>query len=172
MREPIAAGERADLVVITRCAEPAELSESALARRGRFFTAQTRLLGFRRCGERGEPSYLSEIAERPLFAFCGIGNPEAFFEDLQRWHAPVAGTMVFRDHHKYSADDIGRLRRAAQACGAKGFVTTEKDEQNLSNAEVLGAPVYMAVIEFVLSSESEFTAALERLLASKRGAAA
>ncbi len=170
LREPISAGERADIVVVTRDSGQGYGAREFRCRVRPFF-AQTRLLGFRRCGEQGEPSYLSEIAEQPLFAFCGIGNPEAFFVDLQRWHVPVAGTMTFRDHHRYSPGDIARLRQAAKKCGTRGFVTTEKDEPNLANAEALGGPVYVAVIDFVLSSESEFNAVLERLLVAKHGTA-
>jgi tetraacyldisaccharide 4'-kinase len=171
LREPISAGERADIVVVTRDSGQAD-ETIAHGRRESFFFAQTRLLGFRVCGERGIPRYLSEIEQRPLFAFCGIGNADAFFADLRRWHVPVAGTMAFRDHHKYGAGDIERLRHAALACGAQGFVTTEKDEQNLRDAGALNTPVYAAVIDFVISSQSEFSAAIERTLAAKRGAAA
>lgn len=170
LREPISAGERADIVVVTRDSGQAD-ETIARGRRESFFFAQTRLLGFRVCGERGIPRYLSEIEQRPLFAFCGIGNADAFFADLQRWHVRVAGTMAFRDHHKYGAGDIERLRHAALACGAQGFVTTEKDEQNLRDAGALNTSVYVAVIDFVLSSQSEFSAAIERTLAAKRGAA-
>lgn len=171
LREPISSCERADLLVVTRKAER-EAVESADAHKHAIFYAQTRLLGFRPAGEQGIPKYLSEIVEQPLFAFCGIGNPEAFFRDLQRWHVPLAGTTTFRDHHKYADGDLARLRQAAAQSGALAFVTTEKDEQNLSDARALGVPVYVAVIDFVLSSESEFSAVLERKLAAKRAAVA
>ena len=170
LREPISAGERADIVVVTRDSGPPDKS-MARGRREPFFFAQTRLLGFRVCGERGVPRYLSEMEQRPLFAFCGIGNPEAFFSDLQRWNVRVAGTRSFRDHHRYTAGDLRGLLAAAERAGARGFVTTEKDEQNLPGAAGLKLPVYAAVIDLMLSSESEFTAALERLLEGKRGAA-
>src|SRR5262249_25476674 len=146
--------------------------EALDSHRHAIFYAQTRLLGFRRCGEQAAPNYLSEVTERPFFAFCGIGNPDAFFADLQRWHAPVAGTMAFRDHHKYEKGDIVRLQKAAYECGAHALVTTEKDEQNLSELTALGLPAYVAVIELVLPSEGEFDATLERLLAKRRGVTA
>jgi len=170
LREPISAGARADIVVVTRDSGPPHES-MARGRREPFFFAQTRLLGFRVCGGRGIPRYLSEMEQRPLFAFCGIGNPEAFFSDLQRWNVPVSGTRSFRDHHRYTANDLRGLLAAAERAGARGFVTTEKDEQNLPDPAGLKLPVYAAVIDLVLSSESEFTAALERLLEGKRGAA-
>jgi tetraacyldisaccharide 4'-kinase len=171
LREPISSCERADLLVVTRMRER-EPVEAADAHRHAIFYAQTRLLGFRVCGGRGVPRYLTEMEQRPLFAFCGIGNPEAFFSDLQRWNVPVTGTRSFRDHHRYAAGDLRGLLAAAERAGARGFVTTEKDEQNLADVAGLKLPVYAAVIDLMLSSESEFTAALERLLEGKRGAAA
>ena len=170
LREPISSCERADLLVVTRKTER-EAVEASDAHEHAIFYAQTRLLGFRLLGEQSIPKYLSEMAERRLFAFCGIGNPEAFFEDLRRWRAPVAGTMRFADHHRYTRGDLEKLKRAAEGAGAWAFVTTEKDEQNLPRGVDLGLPVYAAVIDFVLPAESEFDAALERLLAAKRGAA-
>ena len=115
---------------------------------------------------------MSEIGPGPFFAFCGIGNPEAFWNDLGRWHVPVAGRKVFRDHHRYTDGDIPKLEDAAQQTGAKAFITTEKDEQNLKNTRPLKLPVYVAVIDFVLSSESEFLAAIDRILSARTGVAA
>lgn len=166
LREPISSCARADILVVTRKTER-ETVEAADARRHAIFYAQTRLLGFRLVGAEGVPKYVSEMGDAPFFAFCGIGNAEAFFADLRRWHVPVAGTISFRDHHRYTEDDLGRLLAAAQAAGARGFVTTEKDEQNLPGAAALKLPAYAAVIDFVLSSESEFTALLDRVLMTR-----
>ena len=172
LREPISACSRADILVVTRKTERPEI-EAKDSHPHAIFYAQSRLLGLRLAGERTAQKYLSEIAERPLFAFCGIGNHEAFFVDLQRWHVPVVGTMSFADHHRYTARDLAQLASAAERAGARAFVTTEKDEQNLPKLiEALKLNVYVAVIDLVLSSESEFNARLEQLLAAKRGATA
>jgi tetraacyldisaccharide 4'-kinase len=171
LREPNSGCARADLLVVTRKTER-EAAEAVDAHQHAIFYSQTRLLGFRSIDERGgDLKYVGEIGEGPFFAFCGIGNPEAFWADLQRWHVPVVGTMSFRDHHRYAADDLRRLQAAAEAAGAQGFVTTEKDEQNLRDRAGVKLSVYVAVIDLVLSSEGEFTAMLERLLAGRSGAA-
>lgn len=166
LREPISACARADLLVVTRKFErpPIEAHDS---HEHQIFYAQTRLLGFRKSKDAAEISYLSEIGPGPFFSFCGIGNPKGFSDDLKRWHVPVAGCREFRDHHKYSAADIAEIEKAAMAAGAVGLITTEKDEQNLPNAPVK-FPIYVAVIDFVMSSESEFVAAMERILNERR----
>ncbi len=171
LREPTSACRRADIVMVTRKTERPDI-EAADSHKFSIFYAQTRLHGFRLANNQETPRYLSEIGPGPFFAFCGIGNPEAFWADLRRWHVPLAGTTKFRDHHRYTVGDIQRLEMDAERAGAVGFVTTEKDEQNLKHRALLKRPLYVAVIDLVLSSESEFLAKLDRFLADRQGAAA
>jgi tetraacyldisaccharide 4'-kinase len=168
LREPISACRRSDLLVVTRRFEgpPIEASDS---HERQLFYAQTRLLGFRRLGERTAPSYLSAIGAGPFFAFCGIGNAQAFFADLKRWCVPVCGQREYRDHHQYSLRDGAMLLAMAKQSGAIGLVTTEKDEQNLSHTRIEHMPVYVAVMELFFGSESEFVPVLDRILKERRG---
>ena len=167
LREPIRACRRADLLVVTRKFErpPIEAND---AHEHQLFYAQTRLLGFHKLGEEGTPRFLSEIGTGPYFAFCGIGNPQGFFDDLKRWHVMAAGTREFRDHHHYTQSDANELQVLAKNVGATALVTTEKDEQNLRGANFAQLPVYVAAIDFVLSSENEFNLALNRILGERR----
>jgi tetraacyldisaccharide 4'-kinase len=171
LREPISACRRADLLIVTRKTERPNI-EAGDAHEHSIFCAQTHLLGFRRHGGQSETQYLSEIGHGPFFAFCGIGNPQAFFDDLTGWHVPVAGQSIFRDHHRYDAADLRRLEKSAQGAGAIAFVTTEKDAQNLPLGNNTALPIFVAAIDFVLSAESEFLATLERKLNSPHGAPA
>jgi len=166
LREPISACNRSDILVVTRKAERPDF-EASDSHTFSIFYAQTRLLGFRRFEEPGEWKYLSEIRPGPFFAFCGIGNPAAFFEDLIRWNVVLAGERSFRDHHSYSASDLESLKREALRAGAMGFVTTEKDACNISDAKSASLPIYVAVIELSLSSASEFDVVLDRKLAAE-----
>ena len=168
LREPLGACRRADLLVVTREFErpPIEARDSHLCQ---IFYARTRLLGFRKFGGESALASFGEFGPGPFYAFCGIGNPQAFMEDLRRWRLTVAGSREFRDHHRYSASDVLAIEAAALAAGAKGLVTTEKDEQNLRELNFAKLPVYVAVIDFVLTSENEFTSAMERLLSERRG---
>jgi len=173
LREPVSAMSRANLVVFTR-AEMAPGAQEAIAKLSTFpvFAASTRLQGFRRFGGEMRLQSAGEIGAGPFLPFCGLGNPEGFWNDLARWHVPVAAKKAFRDHHRYSNGDVTGLERAAEQAGAKAFITTEKDEQNLTEAQSFKRPVHVAVIDFVLSSESECLAAIDRVLASRLGAVA
>ncbi len=166
LREPISGCRRSDLLVVTRKFErpPLEANDS---HEHQLFYAQTRLLGFRKLADSAPPIYLSEIVPGSFFAFCGIGNPDGFRNDLERWHVPLAGTQFFRDHHRYTPADAARLERNAGKAGAQALVTTEKDEENLRGVN-FALPVFVAVIDLVFSSESEFVPALERILKERR----
>jgi tetraacyldisaccharide 4'-kinase len=170
LREPIAACRRADILIVSRKFEQ-PLIEARDADTFCVFHAQTRLLGFRRLESKEAPRYLSEIGPGPFAAFCGIGNPEAFFADLDCWRVPVVQRKVFGDHHKYSHRDVQFLQVAAEASHAVAFVTTEKDAANLP-ALAFRLPVWVAVIDFVFSAESELLAMIERTLRGRRGAVA
>jgi len=170
LREPIAACQRADILVVSRKFERPFI-EARDAHTFAIVYAQTRLLGFRRFGSEQREKYLSEIGSGPFLAFCGIGNPDAFFDDLSRWHVPVAEKRPFSDHHKYSAKELGKLQSVAEARGAVGLITTEKDAENLSDTKPR-LPIWIAVIDFVFTAESELLTAIDRKLAARQGAAA
>jgi tetraacyldisaccharide-1-P 4'-kinase len=72
------------------------------------------------------------FAGQSVVAFCGLGNPAAFWETLQDVGCIVSQRHVFADHHRYSASD---LRRVA-ASESDVIVTTEKDAINLPEADV------------------------------------
>ena len=173
LREPIAAMSRANLIVFTR-AETASGTLEAIRKLDEYpvFAATTRLLGFRRLG--GEITILAanEIGAGPFFAFCGLGNPDAFFRDLGNWGIAISGQAIFPDHHRYSQGDIVAVKQAGKRVSANAFVTTEKDAQNLAGLNFEEAPLYVAVIDLVVTPEADFKNVLDQTLAASAGAAA
>jgi tetraacyldisaccharide 4'-kinase len=173
LREPISAMSRANLVVFTRT-ETTPGAIEAIGKLNQFpvFAAATRLLGFRRLG--GDITLLSssEIGMGPFFAFCGLGNPEAFFRDLGNWGLALGGQATYADHHRYTEGEVLEIQAAGKRAGANAFVTTEKDAQNLHERKFAEAPVYVAVIDLVVSPETDFRNALDQTLAARSGAVA
>jgi tetraacyldisaccharide 4'-kinase len=173
LREPVAAMSRANLIIFTR-AETASGTLEAIEKLNRFpvFAASTRLLGFRRFSGEITPLGANEIGPGPFFAFCGLGNPEAFFRDLGNWGVAICGQAVFPDHHRYTQRDISVVKQAGRRLGAQAFVTTEKDAQNLGGLAFEEAPLYIAVIDLVVTPEADFRNVLDQTLAASAGAAA
>jgi len=170
LREPISAIGRADMLVITRkTTEPgSEDAAIGVAGDGLVFTAQTRLLGFHKVGKTETPRPVEQMADGPFFAFCGVGNPNAFFADLRRWNVNVEGKMSVIDNQRYTADDWARLTHAAYTAGATAFVTTEKDEQNLRGRDFGEWSVYIAVIALAVSPQPAFDDEVRKLLNERR----
>jgi tetraacyldisaccharide 4'-kinase len=173
LREPISAMNRADILVFTRT-ETVPGSSDAIERLQNYpvFSAATNLLGYRLLGGGVALLAAHAIGTGPFYCFCGIGNPAAFFRDLENWHVPIAGKMAFRDHHSYLAADAVRIEEAAAKAGAKALLTTEKDAQNLARVSFSKLQVYVAVIDFEITPEEGFRAAIAGALATKSGAAA
>lgn len=168
LREPISAMSRADMLVFTRT-ETVVGTGAAIAKLGDYpvFSAATRLLGFRRLGAGIQLLRLAEIGAGPFYAFCGIGNPRAFFQDLRNWKLDLAGCCEFPDHHRYDARDASELEQAAQDAGARALLTTEKDAQNLGNANFSSAPVFVSVIDLEIAKEESFLALLRDRLSAR-----
>lgn len=172
LREPVSAMQRADLLVITR-AETSPAAQAAIAQLQKYpvFSAATRLVGFRRLGAGIQTLALEEVGPGPFYAFCGIGNPRAFFLDLQNWGLSLIQTAEFPDHHRYDARDALELETAARAGGAKVLVTTEKDAQNLAGVQFNELPVFIAVIEFEIPQQEALLAAIHAALETRSAAA-
>jgi tetraacyldisaccharide 4'-kinase len=173
LREPLSAMSRANILVFTRTENmPGTVDAIQKLNQYPVFAAATQLVGFRRLG--GDVTLLSasEIGAGPFFAFCGLGNPDAFFRDLRDWGLTVCGQLSFPDHHCYTEEDILQIHLGAKRAGANAFVTTEKDEQNLGGVGFKNAPVYVSVIDLVVSPEADFKNALDQTLQARTGAAA
>jgi tetraacyldisaccharide 4'-kinase len=172
LREPFSAMMRANLLVFTRV-ENAPGARTAIQKMGKIpvFAAETRLVGFRLLGGDTTIFQAKALGSGPFFAFCGIGNPEAFFRNLESWRVPVAGSRVFRDHFRYGAQEIAMLERAAEQANAKALVTTEKDAQNLAGLRLPSIPVYVSVIDLELAQEADLLAVVDRAVETRAGAA-
>jgi tetraacyldisaccharide 4'-kinase len=153
LREPLSALRRADAVVITRSVQAPSPAIEAIIRRHTgcpIFYASTRLESVLRVPGLDVALPQPHWREARFLAFCGIGNPTAFFDDLRNWGFQVAGERSFADHHVYNAREAADLERAASGCGADALLCTEKDVWNLRDVRFSALPVYCCRISFEL----------------------
>lgn len=152
LRSPIQAAKRADALVITNC-------NSAMNAVGDHFInpvfcSQTQISGpFDRDGR--------TIDVKNVVAFCGIANPDRFFQSAQNV-ASVTKTVVFADHHPYSDEDLDRLNTLVHSFGREHWLlTTEKDHVRL-----LGHPALHKIADrmLFLRAEASFNAEQEQEL--------
>jgi tetraacyldisaccharide 4'-kinase len=153
LREPLGALRRADIVVITRSVQSPSPALEAIIRRhteSPIFYAFTRLESVLRIPRLDVALPQQDWPKGRFLAFCGIGNPAAFFEDLRSWGFSVARERSFEDHHAYTAREAADLEMDASRCGADALLCTEKDVWNLRNAQFNTLPVYCCRISFDL----------------------
>jgi len=160
LREPLLNLKRADAFVITRTDLVADISDlkfeiSNLSPNAGLFTALNKVERIVALNDTFA-KITSEILEnRNAFAFCGIGNPESFFEQLRRQGIALTGTHAFRDHHKFDQQDIAAIEGLARQSGADALLTTAKDAVKLSNLKFKIA-CYVVAIDLEINDAAEF----------------
>jgi len=153
LREPLSALRRADIVVITRSVQAPLPALEAMIRRhtsSPIFYASTGLESVLRVPRLDVALPQQEWQNARFLAFCGIGNPSAFFEDLRNWGFQVVQQRSFADHHVYTAREAVELEQAAANSGAVALLCTEKDVWNLRNVRFAGLPAFCCRISFEL----------------------
>jgi tetraacyldisaccharide 4'-kinase len=155
LREPIANLRRSDLIVLSR----AELCtpEDLMRIRGQiagaagelpFVLAEHSPTTFRSVD--GQTWSVRTLRNRSVAAFCGIGNPEAFWRTLERLGCSVVGKCCFPDHHHYSTEDLARLALWAKELRSEFVVMTQKDQVKIADRELAGRPLVALHIEVAL----------------------
>jgi tetraacyldisaccharide 4'-kinase len=133
LREPIEAARRADMFVLTRCDLVEEdYLEDFEDKLKRFFPTKPIARAVHRplkvreisSGDEHPPEWL---ADRSVYAFCGIGNPAAFRATIEKLGASVLNFNAYPDHASYDREDVSHIRAASAESGAEIILTTQKD---------------------------------------------
>ena len=163
LREPRAGVRRADCIVITRCDQANKVTAlrdeiASLNSVAPVFESRMRIVHVvpLRSFETDRPP------KSPLAAFCAVGNPRAFFNQVPD---EVALEKAFPDHHRYSQAEIDSLIDEAKHAGANSLITTAKDAVKLQSIS-LSLPCYVLEITPQIENEAELT---ELVLNSVKG---
>jgi tetraacyldisaccharide 4'-kinase len=131
LREPVSSLRRANAVVITR---RDQVSEEALAQiEGQVrlnspdVVIATAIHAPVNVAGAGTEIGLEELRGKRVYAFCGLGNPEAFFDTVRHIGCVLVGSRRFDDHHAYTRDSVGEVCRQASEYSADYVITTQKD---------------------------------------------
>lgn len=168
LRERRSALARADFIVITR-SEHNPAVEAAIRHESEapIFYATTKLNAIFSVTDGQVSGHLPPSAIGKLFAFCAIGNPQAFVYDLRRWGVEIVGHKFFPDHHRFTASDDRHILQAAKAAGAAGLICTEKDLYNLRPIRRATLPLFCCSISMQIDREPELWEQIQRLVKSK-----
>jgi tetraacyldisaccharide 4'-kinase len=132
LREPFASLRRADAVMVTRC-DQADPNVDSLRRQMLKYSAgkpvvETTHAPAAWIQHSHVDRSVESLAGRPVAAFCGIGNPEAFRRTLRDIDVEPIDFRTYPDHHAYTRSDVDDLRTWARQLPADVVLaTTQKD---------------------------------------------
>ena len=117
LREPASSLGRADVVMLTRCDMTSPEARARLHEEVRRHAPGIPIVE----SEHRPSAWLNgdkrmsveALAGRPVAAFCGLGNPDAFRRTLTSLGTEPIAWRTFLHHHAYSAADGDDLRRQA-----------------------------------------------------------
>jgi tetraacyldisaccharide 4'-kinase len=158
LREPLGALARADLFVVTRAAN--DVRFEAIKTRLRDYNADAPVfrtaLRARQWRTYAKGDALVIPAGTKVGAFCGLGNPQNFWDTLEALGLDVVFRWEFDDHHSYKPVELSRIADQARMQGAEILVTTEKDRINCpSHCEKSIRPLELVWLEIELEVEDE-----------------
>jgi tetraacyldisaccharide 4'-kinase len=177
LREPISALKRANAVVITRCDQTAPnklniIEETLLKQNVNLVIARTIHAPTCARAANNEEINQEELKEKKIFAFCGIGNPQAFLKTIKALGAEVIGSKIFDNHHRYTNDCLNTIYTKACHYGADLILTTEKDWTKIISFDTLKEDktpklAYLAIEVRFLGSEQRLLSLIEDTLTGK-----
>ena len=82
-------------------------------------------------GDTTDSTWCRASAGLRVLAVAGIAHPDRFFTMLRDAGWNVVESMVFPDHHRYTANDVSAIDAKLKASGADAVFTTDKDAVRL-----------------------------------------
>jgi len=135
LREPLSAMSRADLIIVTRAHLPFDVESLETEIRLRNRLAKISYFYHDAVGvaelTTGRVLPLRHLFQKKVVALSGIGNPRVFLQDLNHYQLDVVTKFSFRDHYRFTRQDVETVEKAGQLAGADAVVTTEKDAVRL-----------------------------------------
>lgn len=174
LREPVACLKHADAVVLTRCDQISESELSRIERELRLINPDmiiARSIHNPTCAKSvtGETITIEQLKSRKIFAFCGIGNPDAFLNTIRNTGANLVGSKIYNDHYHYTDGDIDDIYGQANHLGADLILSTQKDYTHsaIRHAQYEIPFAYLAVEIKFTSGEDKLKQLIKDVLAGK-----
>jgi len=173
LREPVSSLKRAGAVVITRCdqvteAQLSELEQKLRAIKSNMIIARSIHAPVYAKSMDNKEISIEQLKGTKIFAFCGIGNPDAFLNTIKNLGAELAGSKVYDDHYHYTDASLAEISEQAKEFGGDLILTTEKDWTKVVPNFKSPLPfAYLAIEIKFLAGEDKLTALINDTLAGK-----
>ena len=162
LREPLSALERADAFVITGVETPLDDNlEDFIKFLHNLFPETPVFTGFYQSEDTIYRTYsgtndtlnLLDVRNIPVYGFCGIAQPDSFYDILRKSDLNLVGFESFEDHHAYISDDIKSICNNGLSAGAQAMITTEKDLVKIRNIFPQDFPLLTLRIRFQMDKD-------------------
>jgi tetraacyldisaccharide 4'-kinase len=201
LREPASSLKRAGAAVITRCDQVTEAQLSELEKKLQTINPDMKIAksihaavsvnypetpvipakaGIQKDNKKIDSflcrnDNIEQLKGKKVFAFCGIGNPEAFFNTIKDIGAKLVGSKAYDDHYHYADACLTEISEQAKESGADLILTTQKDwtkvisntEFQFSESKTHPPFAYLAIEIKFLAGEDKLTALIKDTLESK-----
>lgn len=137
LREPLDSLRRADAVLLTRSHLVGKDDLTKLEKEIELLHPTIPLFPFHHEASApievasGEVVTSKNLENQAVAALAAIGNPEQFLGDLRRLNLQVKEKLIFRDHHRFSQNDLEHILAVCKRGNLKAVITTEKDAVRL-----------------------------------------
>jgi tetraacyldisaccharide 4'-kinase len=146
LREPVSKAAEADIIVVTRCPSELETAQkqefrqkiNPLPHQCLFYSSvkygQLKALFL----HDNQSKHIYSIAGQSVLLVAGIANPQPFIDYISAFAASV-DSLLFPDHHHFSANDAKEINRRFNAIEdeKKLLIATEKDAARLQSLPTL-----------------------------------
>jgi tetraacyldisaccharide 4'-kinase len=139
LREGLAAAKAADAALVTAGYDTAAERIARMLEVPTVFRV-TRAIGAPRMIAGARETVVVPPGSR-VFVVAAVARPDRFVADIVAAGWDVAGTLTFRDHHRFDRKDIERIAGAARTAASAIVLTTAKDAVRLSACDLGELPV-------------------------------
>ncbi len=132
LREPVSALKRCHAFMITGVTDELKEQSSLFAKllKQRFPDKPVFFAAYKAVGAVSlKDAHMKKLQDlpQPLFAFCGIAQPELFHKTITQQNIDLTGFIPLDDHQAYPPSLIETISNKALLKQSKGLICTEKD---------------------------------------------
>jgi tetraacyldisaccharide 4'-kinase len=165
LREPLTALRRADIFVLNRVDQAANVDEiKRVLNRYNPDALKVETLYLLDSVKDFSDNSLVDVETlkgKKVVAFSGIANPFSFERTLAGSGIVMVRHFKFSDHFPYAEKDILKLEKDSSNLGAEAILTTEKDAVRIPKIDHLKMPLYILGIKLkIVKGEENFWRAM------------
>ena len=175
LREPVVSLKRADAAVLTRCDQISRSELNRIEKQLQLINPDmviAKSIHNPSCVKSltGREIPIEQLKNKKILAFCGIANPDAFFNTIDKLGCDIVSSKIYDDHHRYTEGCLADIYEQAADSKIDLILTTQKDWTKVAQLMLVKKDIpitYLAIELKFISGEDKITQLIEDALAGK-----